>query len=134
MPNFQSNVNQMIGTAAVVSHIAGQTATGQRLREKQELTSNLKSLAKQRAIERGLPETDPVTDFGDLADYAELHGLKLRENPLYRERAALVFAKNYDPEKPYADDYAEEQISVYPSIERWAERKAAKILNKEMYR
>lgn len=134
MPNFQSNVNQMIGTAAVVSHIAGQTATGQRLREKQELTSNLKSLAKQRAIERRLEGSDAVTDFGDLADYAECHGLKLRENPLYRERAAKVFEKNYDPEKPYADQYDERQISVYPSIERWAERKAAKTLNKEMYR
>lgn len=134
MPNFQSNVNQMIGTAAVVSHIAGQTATGQRLREKQELTSNLKSLAKQRAIERQSGASDAATDFGDLADYAERHGLKLRENPLYRERAAKVFDKNYDPEKPYADQYDERQISVYPSIERWAERKAAKILNKEMYR
>lgn len=134
MPNFQSNVNQMIGTAAVVSHIAGQTATGQRLREKQELTSNLKSLAKQRAIELQSGASDASTDFGDLADYAERHGLRLRENPLYKERAAKVFAKNYDPEKPYADQYDEKQISVYPSIERWAERKAAKILNKEMYR
>ena len=134
MPNFQSNVNQMIGTAAVVSHIAGQTATGQRLREKQELTSNLKSLAKQRAIELNIEASDADTDFGDLADYAERHGLKLRENPLYRERAARVFTKNFDPDKPYADQYDEKQISVYPSIERWAERKAAKILNKEMYR
>lgn len=130
MPNFQNNVNQMIGTAAVVSHIAGQTATGQRLREKQELTSNLKNLARQRAIELKSGASDAYTDFGDLTDYAERHGLKLRENPLYRERAAIVFAKNYDPEKPYD----ESQISVYPSIERWAERKAAKILNKEMYR
>lgn len=134
MPNFQSNVNQMIGTAAVVSHIAGQTATGQRLREKQELTSNLKSLAKQRAIEKSLPEGEASTDFANLVDYAEHYGLKLRENPLYRERAAKVFAKNYDHEKHYADQYDEKQISVYPSIERWAERKAAKLLNKEMYR
>ena len=134
MPNFQSNVNQMIGTAAVVSHIAGQTATGQRLREKQELTSNLKSLAKQRAIEQNLQGVDGSTEFGNLVDYAERHGLRLRENPLYKERAAKVFVKNYDGEKPYADQYDEKQISVYPSIERWAERKAAKILNKEMYR
>lgn len=128
MPNFQSNVNQMIGTAAVVSHITGQST---KIREKQELTSKLKGLAYQRALEQSLPQSEAATEFGDLVDYAERHGLNLRENPLYKERAAKVFVKNYDTEKPFADQYA---ISVYPSIERWAERKAAKTLSKEIYR